>query len=59
MEIDRILDMQIRVTIDRCLTCCREIERGHVPQPARVELRGRPMSGAGWRAPAKTKEMEW
>lgn len=57
-ELERILDMQIRVTIDRCLICCREVERGYVPQPAKVELRGRPMPGPRWRAPAKTHEME-
>lgn len=57
-ELERILDMQIRVVINRCLICCREVERGHVPQLTKVELRGRPTLGPGWRAPAKTHEME-
>lgn len=52
------LDQQIVVTVEHCINCGLRKERGHVPQSARVELRGRPMPGPRWRAPAKTHEME-
>lgn len=38
---DRILDMQLQVTIDRCLICCREIERGHTPAGKPPAAQGR------------------
>ena len=57
-ELERILDMQIRVVIDRCLICCREIERGHVPEEKKIAPQGRPVRYLGWRSPAKPHEME-
>ena len=57
-ELARILDMQIRVTIDRCLICCREVERGHVPEAKRLAPQGRPVRYLGWRASPKIHEME-
>lgn len=57
-ELERILDMQIRVTIDRCLICSREIERGHVPTVKELAPQGRPKTYLGWRSPAKTGEVE-
>lgn len=58
MTVERILDMQIRVVIDRCLICCREIERGHVPVVKEIAPQGRPKTYLRWRSPAKTGEME-
>ena len=57
-ELERILDMQIRVVIDRCMICCREVERGHVPTGKVETGQGRATHDTYWRAPAKTGEME-
>ncbi len=59
VQLDRILNMQIRVCINRCLLCCREQElrpdgTPHVPVPMPLTQQGRPSGYAGWRAEAKT-----
>ena len=57
VQLDRILNMQLRVCIIRCLLCCRETElrpdgTPHIPVP--LPAGGRPRGAAGWRADAKT-----
>ena len=58
MELERILDMQIRVTLIRCLICCREHELGHVPMAKELTGQGKSFNRTGWRAKAKIGEMD-
>ena len=58
IELERILDMQHRVTLTRCLICNLEVEHNHTPEPIRTTGQGRPREYAGWRAPAKPHDME-
>lgn len=57
-ELERILDMQIRVVIDRCMICCREQERGHVPTAKDITGQGKSFNRTGWRKKANTEERE-
>lgn len=57
-ELERILDMQIRVVVTRCMICCREHEHGHVPTAKDITGQGKSFNRTGWRAKAKIEEME-
>ena len=56
--VDRVLDCQWPVVVDKCYLCGRERERNHVPVVKELAPQGRPKTYLGWRSPAKTHDME-